>query len=1157
MHIAPSFVVPILAFFLCGACTTAQAGKVDKHPLAGKAIALPEPLADGAVDLPRFPSISPDGKTVCFSWRGDLWRVPATGGQAIRLTAHPMNDSNSAWSPDGQQIAFNSDRSGYVNVYTMTADGQAITPVTREDRSHRLMSWADGQTLAVSAYREADVHRNPRPYQVAVTGGPITRLHDAFGASPAVSPDGRYVVFVRGRARWTKPFMTNSDNRDLWLYDREGSTFRRLTQNPGNDGMPRWINNTTLAYLSARPPARVNLYRMDINKGESEATALTAFIDDDVQHVDIAQGGQLAVLHAWDALYTLDISKEKAKPVKLSVTAPTDSQDLTRVMPLKNRTNASALSPDGKVMAMSIQGELFVRTIDSKNPAQRITRHAALDTDPAWSADGQTLYFASDRDGTLSIYQAKVALTRAEIESAVGPPSSEQADDEADQAEAEQPRADHEAEGASEDLGEDEQADENQDSEKEDAPDPAARWHDAIRFEVAPVVQTADHDSDPSASPDGKTLAFRRGNGGLMLLDLATGDTRQYLDQWDSGMHWVWSSDSNYLAVCYQDQDHNADIWVGLADGSTPPVNITKHPAIDQSPSFSMDNKVLTFVSSRNDGQYDVYAVYLDEALEAYTPQQLETYYKQAADRAKKLKPLRVSEEESAGTDDKNAAGVEEKQAPAESETDAPSLDLEDAYLRLRRLTDTPESEFGAVVHPSGGRVVYSRDDAVYSIGWDGKDEKKIADGFDLEHLSLNGSYAVGLKNQTAATAAVGGGEIETVEVTGSIRVDHQAVQKQRFTEASRALTMMFYDGSFKGIDWPAATQKYAQLAAHTWTPDEFDDVANRYLGLLNASHMGIRSPRLEAENSQPNGRLGAAYQRVESGYEVVAVEPNTPAALGPMRLRVGDVITAIDSTPIAAADTIESRLVGRAGRETLVTVLRQAEGAGGSEEVRLLLTPISYRAYDDLRYENWRLAKAARVDELSEGKLGYIHIESMNASSLAEYERDLYAACEGKAGLIIDVRDNGGGWTTDRLLASIMTERHAYTVPRGSDPERTNSYPITRLFIPRYNLPMNALCNENSFSNAEIFSHAFKTLERGTLVGNTTAGGVISTGGTRLLDGTTVRLPFRGWFLPDGTDMENNGAEPDLIIPQTPEDESAGRDRQLEAAVRDLLDRL
>jgi tricorn protease len=171
-------------------------------------------------------------------------------------------------------------------------------------------------------------------------------------------------------------------------------------------------------------------------------------------------------------------------------------------------------------------------------------------------------------------------------------------------------------------------------------------------------------------------------------------------------------------------------------------------------------------------------------------------------------------------------------------------------------------------------------------------------------------------------------------------------------------------------------------------------------------------------------------------------------------------------------------------------------------------------------------------------------------------FERDLYAAADGKAGLIVDVRNNGGGWTADRLLASIMAPDHAYTVARGMDPKKDKGYPNDRLFIARYTLPIDMLCNEKSFSNAEIISHAFKTMKRGKLVGQQTAGGVISTGGTVLIDGTTVRIPFRGWFLPDGTSEERNGANPDILVPQMPEDEAHDYDVQLRAAVDDLMSR-
>ena len=225
--------------------------------------------------------------------------------------------------------------------------------------------------------------------------------------------------------------------------------------------------------------------------------------------------------------------------------------------------------------------------------------------------------------------------------------------------------------------------------------------------------------------------------------------------------------------------------------------------------------------------------------------------------------------------------------------------------------------------------------------------------------------------------------------------------------------------------------------------------------------------------------------------------------------------------------------------------------------ELDLLLTPISNSTVRDLVYRATQRRRSALVDEWSDGRLGYTHIRGMNQPSLDEFERDIFAAAEGREGLIIDVRDNGGGWTTDRLLASIMARPHAYTVPRGADPAITGGYPQDRLYIQRFMLPMNMLCNEKSYSNAEIISHAFKTLQRGTLVGQRTHGSVISTGGTSLIDGTSVRLPFRGWYLESGEDMENNGAIPDIVVEQTPEDEVAGIDAQLKAAVEDLLARL
>jgi tricorn protease len=366
-----------------------------------------------------------------------------------------------------------------------------------------------------------------------------------------------------------------------------------------------------------------------------------------------------------------------------------------------------------------------------------------------------------------------------------------------------------------------------------------------------------------------------------------------------------------------------------------------------------------------------------------------------------------------------------------------------------------------------------------------------------------------------------------------------------------------FYHPTMKGLDWPALTERYLTLATRARVDDEFDWVANRMLGELNASHLGVRSPTSASPVRRPQGRLGIRTRPVDGGFEVLEVIGRAPAAIAPRPLQPGDVVVAVDFEPFGVGDTVESHLAGKIGKETVVSVRRPVADGGEPLALDLLFTPISSGEMSNVHYDAETARNARLVEEWSNGQLGYIHVRGMNQPSLDDFERDLYAAAEGRRGLLIDVRNNGGGSTADLLLASIMVEPHAYTIARGGDANWRDGYPQDRLFIQRYTLPINMLCNEKSFSNAEIVSHAFKTLKRGTLVGQQTYGGVISTGGTSLVDGTTVRLPFRGWYLLDGTDMENNGAMPDLVVPQTPEDESAGNDAQLKAAVEDLLRRI
>ena len=450
----------------------------------------------------------------------------------------------------------------------------------------------------------------------------------------------------------------------------------------------------------------------------------------------------------------------------------------------------------------------------------------------------------------------------------------------------------------------------------------------------------------------------------------------------------------------------------------------------------------------------------------------------------------------------------------------------------------------------------------MYTIKWNGRDVKRQGSPASVQHVTRDGQTLVTISGGTVRTMPVKGGKSTSHPIRGEKDIDPSALSAQKFRELSRGLGTTFYHPTMKGLDWEGLTKDYLELAERAHTQGEFNWIAGYFMGELNGSHLGAWGGvgGWSATDYRSSGSLAIDSERIALGggafgYEVTRVLPLATTQVGAMGLEEGDVITHVDFEPFGEGDTLDMHLAGKTGDEVVLTVNRTVDGE--VMELNLLRTPVSSGAETRLRYDDWQQSRRELVEEMSGGRIGYLHIRAMGGPDLIEFERDLFAAAEGKDGLLIDVRSNGGGWTTDRVLASIMYTPHAYTIARGGHPIDGQGYPRDRLFIQKYNLPTNMLCNEKSFSNAEIISHAFKTLGRGTLVGEETYGGVISTGSFRLVAGTTVRRPFRGWFLPDGTDMENNGAMPDIRVEQTPEDESAGIDRQLQAAVEDLMKRL
>ena len=1252
--------------------------------------------ADGNVDLPRYPSISPDGSTIVFSWRGDLWRAPVDGGQATRLTSHPGREHDSYWTPDGSEIVFESDRDGTVNLWAMQPDGTGIRRITDLDTGAGLSGVGTGPDgdvrVAFSAYLEGDPHRSPRPYEVAIGGGEPTRHHDAFGSRAVRSPDGTRTVFERGNVRPQRRHYRGADRRDVWLHDESLGTFEKLTDWEGNDMTARWAGNDSVLFLSDRDGRTHNVHRLDLDSGEVEP--LTSFEDIDVASFDVTPDGRRLVLHRWDTLHVLDLDDPNAVPRPIHLSAPEDALDDTEILNISSRVTEAAMNPDGKSIAVIAYGEVLVRGTGSDASTRRITNTHGRERDLAWSPDGTTLYFTAIDGGRSSIMAATVDRTRDELrtshDEATADPEADADTDESEASEAEasepaeKPEAEAEAEadlddgisgtwdlmvavpdmgevpvtmelsrgeggevtgsvssqlvngsvrgtfdpetgrldleltideGGSSQLvlvidgqqvsgtgttpdgnglaqvsgtrtstGDDEALDASAPDaeETEDAEDPEevekdpmlapARWADAVSFVVEPFLVDDDGVAvhRPSPSPDGMSMAFVRGVGDLVIRDLATSEDRLLRAGWDRGIEWRWSSDSRWIVFDQADLNFNQDVFVVPADGSAAPINISRHPDNDGGARFSGDARILAYASERNDEEYDMYLVFLDRELEKLAEPELDAYFEAQEKAAKARKPLdpdkvrRELERRRAVA----AGEIEDEEADEDSEVDPPftTEDLETAYRRVRQVTNLPGRSSSLELVPAGDTILFnystSAPDAsgLHSVAWNGGSRKRLGGTVSMMGLTLDGTKLVAVDGGQAQTVAVAGGKVSRYPVSQRIRIDLERQSSEKFLEAAAIMGENFYHPTMKGLDWDALSDRYHDLARRTRTADEFNWVGNRLLGELSSSHQGIRAPAESLGARETIGRLGVRVEPTESGYRVVSTTPDGPAEASDTPLLVGDEIVAIEFDPFdlqaSPPDTLASMLRGRNGKETVVSVRRPVED-GEPVELDLLLEPISRGAESMLVYREMQRRRAALVEEWSDGRLGYAHIRGMSQPSLDEFERDIFAAADGKDGLLIDVRDNGGGWTTDRLLSSIMVRPHAYTVPRGADSSDTSGYPQDRLFIQRYTLPINMLCNEKSYSNAEIISHAFKTLGRGTLVGQETHGSVISTGGTSLIDGTTLRLPFRGWYLPDGTDMENNGAVPDIVVEQTPESEVEGDDLQLRAAVEDLIRRI
>lgn len=1188
------------------------------------------PAAKARTGIIQYPSISPDGQTLVFTSAGDLWAIPRAGGTATRLTSHPADDRRTAFSPDGKWLAFESERDGPRNVYIAaferTPGGISLGPVRRvttTDRAQNLSGFsADGKYVLFSSSNEPSIYRSNRLYRAPVDGGPIERVSGAFGLLPRMSADGSTITFTHGRADFTRPKYDGSGAPDIWSMNTANGQFVQLSTDPRSDSDAWPLPDGSVVYVSSKsgeynvrkiPAGQTDATAIDLTNFQPTASELT--IGHGVRDLGVNAAGDTASFVVWDTLYTLDLKTPGAKPQPIGIVFSADFADLdSQRLNVGREVSEQAVSPDGKTLAVIARGQVFVRSTEENFPTRRVTLGAGRARGLAWSPDNRVLYFASDDTGTYRLYYATVALAKSDLlpleEKKTEEKKEEKKDSDAPKPEEKKdpPAKDAPADAKPEDKKEEKKDDKK--DEKKDKIDFAKRWSEAITFTVHPLdpanLAAGKNDGvfgaefrSPVPSPDGKQLIFTRGLGDVVLMDLASRNSRVLWAGWDAP-EVVWAPDSRHIVYAVEDIDFNSDIWLldtkVADDGKSPtPVNLTRHPDLDVAPRLTADGKVLYFQSERSEQnfQFQVYAIALDKSLDALRPYELEDYFKKAAEAAKKRKPIDPVEWDKpvpatpaadAAAPTAGEAKKDEKKDEKKPETPKPlRFDTDDAYLRIRRVTNgLPLSSPLLAITPGGDRVIFSApgepDPSLVSVSYKGEDRKAIQAGAVADaSTTLTGDKIFFIRQGAVSAAPPAGGKVDSFPIDAPITIDIAKQQRQKFMEAARILGNQFYHPTLKGLNWTGLADRYVTLAQNTRTVGEFERVTMMLFGELEGSHVGVFPPPGSGPTPLSTGFLGLDVKPVPGGFEITRILPRSPAdnsqaaddKVRTMRLAVGDVITAIDAEVLAENAAalprmdLAAALTGKAGKETLISFSRKSDVPDPATNVikprAVLLTPLSSGADVDLRYNDEALRRAQLVDKLSGGKLGYLHIRAMGQASVDDYERDLFAAADGKLGLIIDVRDNGGGSTADILLASLTAPRHAFAIQRGADPAtvKKDAYPRDRRLIYGYSRDITVLINENSFSNAEIFAHAIKTINRGKLVGMPTYGGVISTGAATLIDGTAVRTPGRGWYISkDHKDMENNGAQPDIRVPQTPAEEAAEVDAQLEAAVKELLER-
>lgn len=664
-----------------------------------------------------------------------------------------------------------------------------------------------------------------------------------------------------------------------------------------------------------------------------------------------------------------------------------------------------------------------------------------------------------------------------------------------------------------------------------------ANLGNAVRFRIRRVTHHPGPESGVSFSPDGKKLAVLRDRT-LWIMNRDGSDAKPIVTQ-ANVIEYSWSPDGRWIVYSRMDAHFASDLYLIPAEGGQP-VNLTRYATRNFGISWTQDGTRLCFVSQRR-SDLDVFVMHLQKPASEGKPS-----------------TSNISGEPSKTTGSPSTPSNKPASKPASKPL---AFDLEDVHLRVQRVTNMSSDEYEAVIRPDGGAVAFCSDALGANDLWlasvSGGQLLRLTTGnLRPRQITWTRSGQIifldrrgALRIVRAMSAPSPGGSMEAslgqINFEARLRIERSELFREMFAESWRKLRHHFYDPKLHGADWEAVRTKYGSILPHLACIEDFYDLVSLMLGELNASHLGIGGQ--QRPNEQQTAELGIIWDEdyAGPGLRVGEILKGGPADRKGIELRPGDYVLAIDDVPLSESTNLSQLLNDKAGEIVRLRVSSTPKAESSRVvEVRAMRRQEAVGLY----YRRWVEANERRVHELSGGRLGYIHLRAMDFESLNEFVRALYTDHFDKDGLIIDVRYNGGGFTHDQVLSYLGGKEHTYFVTRQGQYGT-----VLRSYDRKWTKPLVVLCNNRSFSDAEIFPNAVRELGLGKLVGIPTGGLVIGTINEQLIDGSFFRVPRLGVYTAQGVNMENAGVVPDVIVEPHPDDLIRGRDAQLVKAVQVL----